>query len=285
MKPKKRRARKAAVKRGKLDALLFDDDDDDDDDGDGGDRGGGWVAAGGYLDDSDSSAEPGPRRRRYKNNDPKNSMKPNRAPDEPLPAVDPSQTTMSQLAAANPGFEIGRPSERTLFFEKQKVDRRTAMKLKRQKMKRKAAGLDTGSDAEGGNGDGDNRGNGKGKEKGDSYRRDASPHVMDPAVAIALMGGIIQEGDDDADEDSDNAGLQELATEEGVPKEGKEDGDEGAEDDEDDYGDLAETTLAPQMRIVNGQLVLDEESLQIDRSVVSVLFLHPPHLPSIREFR
>ena len=45
---------------------------------------------------------------------------------------------------------------------------------------------------------------------------------------------------------------------------GDEDGGNGDEDEEDDAG-FQETEWAPQMRIVDGQLVLDESSLQVER--------------------
>ncbi|KAM0746376.1 hypothetical protein T439DRAFT_294088 [Meredithblackwellia eburnea MCA 4105] len=45
--------------------------------------------------------------------------------------------------------------------------------------------------------------------------------------------------------------------------EGGEDGEQ--EDDEDDFGPLVESQYAPQMRIVDGQLVIDDSSLEIDR--------------------
>ncbi|GAA5962216.1 hypothetical protein JCM3765_003903 [Sporobolomyces pararoseus] len=273
MKKKKRRSRKAPKKRGVVDEMLFGDDDSDDSSPDDGEY------SPGEGDGSGSDRDGGKRKAQKrvapprKENEPERKQKKQkqkRGDSDPLPPVNPTQTTMSQLAAVDPDFEIGRPSERTLFFEKQKVDKKEAMKLKRIKMKqrrdRRIAGLPSDSEAEGqeGAGVGDNGTNSKGKEKAGS--KETSPQVLDAAKAMALIGGARQDGDDD-DEPSggEGAGGGEIAT---TPKDGEEEDaeEEAEEEDGDDYGDLAETTFAPQMRIVDGVLVLDEDSLQIDRS-------------------
>lgn len=66
--------------------------------------------------------------------------------------------------------------------------------------------------------------------------------------------------------------------------EGQEDEDEQGGDDEgegDEYGGLVESQYAPQMRIVDGQLVIDESSLVVDRALdvsYRLLSSHPSEL-------
>ena len=266
IKPKKRRVR-APPKRGKVDEMLFGDAESD---GNGSEDGEGEVEAG-----SDGEPRKGRKKRSKKD------------VDEPLPIVDPSQTTMSQLADPNLKFDLGRPSERTLFFEKQKVDRKTALKLKRQKMKarqkRKEQGLDSGSeddpvDGNGARGEvlpGTTRDKGKGRAMADGLgSRETSPQVLDAAKAMALIGGIRGMDQDDGRDQSAGSEHGDSAMTDAIAgssrKQTVEDEEkmDETDDGEDDYGDLVETTYAPQMRIVNGQLVIDEESLQIDRSQV-----------------
>ncbi|GAA5944091.1 transcription factor TFIIIB subunit BDP1 [Sporobolomyces koalae] len=194
--------------------------------------------------------------------------------DAPLPTVDPSQTTMSQLADPNLKFDVGRPSERTLFFEQQKIDKKTAMKLKRQKMKERqkriADGGASGEDEDEDDRDDRTRTGEDTDPQGVSggRPRNTSPQALDAAEAMALIGATRSDQVDDPEgADTDENGDTDKDEEKQLDSAGKVgDRDEGEAEDEEDYSDLIETSYAPQMRIINGELVVDIESLEIDRS-------------------
>ena len=78
--------------------------------------------------------------------------------------------------------------------------------------------------------------------------RQGSPALLD-AVAAAMGRGDIDLMDKLAGKENDNVTVA------------------GSDDeDEDGYGELVETEYAPQMRIVDGELVIDEASLEVDRA-------------------
>lgn len=205
---------------------------------------------------------------------------------EPLPPVEPDETTMAVLADPRPKVSIGRPSQRTIFFEEReqrvKAERKKLLKLKRERMKRIKKGLPVTDDENEGdqtpaaaaNRNGDDAAAGSDAEDGgedlavnNADDEDAGGGV-DQRFRLPSLGA--DEDDDAAAEnggpfsglDAINAAMAARGENEGGS--GDEDGGNGDEDEEDDAG-FQETEWAPQMRIVDGQLVLDESSLQVER--------------------
>ncbi|GAA5861097.1 hypothetical protein JCM3774_002189 [Rhodotorula dairenensis] len=203
---------------------------------------------------------------------------PQRESPEPLPPVEPDETTMATLADPQPKVSIGRPSQRTLFFEEReqrvKAERKKLLKLKRERMKRIKKGLPVTDDENEGEGEVEGQGGragaaGSGGEGGADLQVDAD--AIDPRLRLPSLP--LDGDEDDAAVEPENggpfSGLEAIhaamaARENGGGSEGGGDG-SGEEDQEDDAG-FEETEWAPQMRIVDGQLVLDESSLQVERA-------------------
>lgn len=203
---------------------------------------------------------------------------------EPLPPVEPDETTMAVLADPRPKVSIGRPSQRTIFFEEReqrvKAERKKLLKLKRERMKRIKKGLPVTDDENEGdqtpaaaanrNGDGaaGSDAEGGGEDLPVNNADDEAAGGVDQRFRLPSLGA-----DDDDDAAAENggpfSGLDAInaamaARGENEGGSGDEDGGNGDEDEEDDAG-FQETEWAPQMRIVDGQLVLDESSLQVER--------------------
>lgn len=205
---------------------------------------------------------------------------------EPLPPVEPDETTMATLADPRPKVSIGRPSQRTIFFEEReqrvKAERKKLLKLKRERMKRIKKGLPVTDDENEGdqtpaaaannrNGDGaaGSDAEGGGEDLPVNNEDDEDAGSVDQRFRLPSLGA--DEDDDDAAAenggpfsglDAINAAMAARGENDGGS--GDEDGGNGDEDEEDDAG-FQETEWAPQMRIVDGQLVLDESSLQVER--------------------
>uniref|UniRef100_A0A0K3CBH1 BY PROTMAP: gi/342321017/gb/EGU12955.1/ Proteophosphoglycan ppg4 [Rhodotorula glutinis ATCC 204091] n=2 Tax=Rhodotorula toruloides TaxID=5286 RepID=A0A0K3CBH1_RHOTO len=260
-KPKKRKKAARKPKKGKADAFLFGSDDEDTEAGAEGDEAGA----------GDEEGEEGaPKKKSAKK-------------AKELPAVDPGETLMAMLADPVPKVSIGRPSERTLFFEQRAKDhKKDRMKAKREKMKKRAKGGEAsgdeqddeqaengdggagGADAEGGASEAGRDGTpavavqdkDKGKEK------EAAPAATGDDDFFAAMGMRQMEEDDDEGAARNDQQMERSSVNgdgAGSDAGGSRNGD-GEEED-----GFAEMHYAPQMRIIDGQLVLDEQSLQIDR--------------------
>ncbi|KWU47432.1 hypothetical protein RHOSPDRAFT_30857 [Rhodotorula sp. JG-1b] len=205
---------------------------------------------------------------------------------EPLPPVEPDETTMATLADPRPKVSIGRPSQRTIFFEEReqrvKAERKKLLKLKRERMKRIKKGLPVTDDENEGdqtpaaaannrNGDGaagsDAEGGGEDLPVNNADDEDAGS--VDQRFRLPSLGADEDVDDAAAENGGPFSGLDAInaamaARGENDGGSGDEDGGNGDEDEEDDAG-FQETEWAPQMRIVDGQLVLDESSLQVER--------------------
>lgn len=168
----------------------------------------------------------------------------------PRVTVDAETTTMFELA--NPRDVIGgRVSERFVVLQEQAQKKKTARKEARIKMKERAARRARGEETESEEEDGDKEKveSVAGSERGTPAPRRGSPALLG-AVAMAIGRGDLE---DSQGEEADKG--------EKAEKEDDED------DDSDDVGELVETQYAPQMRIVDGQLVIDDASLEVDRSL------------------
>lgn len=191
---------------------------------------------------------------------------------KPLPPVEPDETLMATLADPKPKVAIGRPSERTIFFEEReqrlKAERKEMLRRKREKMKRRKKGLPVSDDEdeEQNGGEAAQAGTPAPAADGGSQAGDEEAAGRDP-FRLPSMGADDDEGDvgEGAEQfnglDAINRALERV---EGVAEAG-----DGRGTDEEDDGGFAETEWAPQMRIVDGQLVLDESSLQVERGNVS----------------
>lgn len=203
---------------------------------------------------------------------------------EPLPPVEPDETTMATLADPVPKVSIGRPSQRTIFFEEReqriKAERKKLLKLKRERMKRIKKGLPVTDDENEGDqtpvAAANRAGDGAAGPDADGGGEDLPVNNADEEEA----GGVNQlfrlpslGADEDDDAAAENGGpfsgldainVAMAARGENAGESGDEDGGNGDDDEEDDAG-FQETEWAPQMRIVDGQLVLDESSLQVER--------------------
>ncbi|BGP24050.1 transcription initiation factor TFIIIB, Bdp1 subunit [Rhodotorula toruloides] len=255
-KPKKRKKAARKPKKGKADAFLFGSDDGDE-------QAGGQRDEAGERDEDGSDGEDGAPKK-----------KPAKKAKE-LPVVDPSETLMAMLADPVPKVSIGRPSERTLFFEQRAKDRKKdRMKAKREKMKKRAKGGEASGEeqeedeAENGAGGADEV---RGLQDGERDGMPAPAAAQDKEVApaangdvdfFAAMGMRQMMEDDEAGAGKDGQMERSPMNGDGERSDagGLRNGDEGEEED-----DFAEMHYAPQMRIIDGQLVLDEQSLQIDR--------------------
>ena len=179
--------------------------------------------------------------------------------------VDPATTTMFDLATARDTL-AGRVSERgkelTRKVEQKRLQRKAARQRMRDRAARKKRGESVSDDDEA---DQDPAANADGKRSATTSRRGSptpsngsrrstpgprqgSPALLD-AVAAAMGRGDIDLMDKLAGKENDNVTVA------------------GSDDeDEDGYGELVETEYAPQMRIVDGELVIDEASLEVDRA-------------------
>lgn len=163
--------------------------------------------------------------------------------------VDAETTTMFELA--NPRDVIGgRVSERFVVLQGRAQQQKQARKEARMRMKERAARRARGEETES---EEEEAGVEKaetvaGSERGTPAPRKGSPALLD-AVAMAIGRG-----------DLENSQGEEADKE----KQAKDDDDE---EDSDDVGELVETQYAPQMRIVDGKLVIDDASLEVDRSL------------------
>ncbi|GAA6055902.1 hypothetical protein JCM3770_002352 [Rhodotorula araucariae] len=246
---KRQRARKA--RKGKADAFLFGSEDDEDN----AEAAVGEDAPASGDDDVDDvldEDEDGAALSKKKTKGGKKAGAKAKAPPVELPAVDPSETLMADLASVRPKLSIGRPSERTLFFEQKSLDRKAALKEKRRRMKLKAKGVwnsDDERDAQGADGDPAAREASATPAPAPAEGNAAALPEMevdeDDAASIAQAGTSVAGGDEDGT----------------VRGDGYNDDDEGGEAND----DFVETQYAPQMRIIDGQLVIDESSLQINR--------------------
>lgn len=159
--------------------------------------------------------------------------------------VDPVQTTMFELATARDAV-WGRESSRGRQMTKLVIDKKEQRRIARVKMRQrtlkehaKRQARARGEDVP--DTDGDEADGGERDEDGTlSGSRAGSPAVLSNT----------QRNADNADEVD--------ATE------AKADGEEDEEDD--DVGELTETFYVPQMRMVDGQMVIDDASLEVDRA-------------------
>lgn len=184
---------------------------------------------------------------------------------KPLTVVDPTKTKMSDLA--NPRDVLqGRTSSRFAADQVKAGNKKVARKLQRDKMKRREERRLQGLPEEVEE-DGDEENMAKAPDsppgtrpgtprldKGKGLERD----IFSRGAAL-LRGG-------DSDDDSVVGGYGERVTR--YNDDGDEiDSEEEEEDDDDDGGALmVETQYAPQMRLVDGQMVLDDASLEVDRA-------------------
>ncbi|KAL8276375.1 hypothetical protein RQP46_011220 [Phenoliferia psychrophenolica] len=267
--PKKRKRKNKTgerVQASKMDIALFgtpaeDGSGDDDNDEDAEDEG---ESSSSEEDDPDLSAEEGsdgemrPRRRkklvrtkRRHNKKKKRTGSPERV------AVDEDVTTMSQLATARDSLS-GRVSSRGMELmikveEKKRArrDARAKMRIRAAKNTRRARGESVSEDED----DEDEDLVNSVDKRSQTPSRKGSPTPSLAGSRNATPGPAPRIGSPaalnlGADKENDGtAGSQ-----------------AGEEDDDDDYGDLVETEYAPQMRIVDGELVIDDSSLEVDRS-------------------
>ncbi|GJN89526.1 hypothetical protein Rhopal_002513-T1 [Rhodotorula paludigena] len=249
VKPAKRRPIKRARKgKAKVDNFLFGPASDDEDGVDGGAGLAGEVEDGVEGEGDDPSQYLDARRlggaKHYHT--------------KALPSVDASETTMAALAAVRPAFSIGRPSERTLFFEQRQFEKRKTAherrREKRERMKRRARGeLSEEEEPE-------QEQQEQQEEKGEA-RREMSATPAAQGAAIDVFGLQAMEEDDDGPVAGPSGAGTAFGDNDDAATTAAGDGEEG---DEDNDG-FVETQYAPQMRIIDGQLVIDESSLQIDR--------------------
>lgn len=192
---------------------------------------------------------------------------------KPLPPVEPDETLMATLADPKPKLAIGRPSERTIFFEEReqrlKAERKEMLRRKREKMKRRKKGLPVSDDEdeEQNGGEAAQAGTPAPAVDGGSQAGDEEAAGRDP-FRLTSMGA------DDDDEEEAGDGAEQFNGLDAINRalervEGEAEAGDGRGTDEEDDGGFAETEWAPQMRIVDGQLVLDESSLQVERGNVS----------------
>lgn len=205
--------------------------------------------------------------------------------------VDPTTTTMADIATSRDLID-GRTSERGRELMKREFEGKAKRRAKIAKMKRHSDRRKLGvkSDTEedeiaaeiarverAGEEGGGSPARFDGLDGGGGVpRRVGSPDLLG-RIAAAAAGQGLQEGAEgsqagDAEmEDEDEWEEGDEFDEDGNKKKKKkrgggegEDGDD--EEDEEDYTGLQETQYAPQMRIVDGQLVLDDASLEVDRA-------------------
>ncbi|KAI5479784.1 hypothetical protein MNV49_002596 [Pseudohyphozyma bogoriensis] len=164
--------------------------------------------------------------------------------------VNPEITKMSDLATARDTVD-GRISSRGRDLQAKADAKKAARKAARLKMKERAARRARGEPSESEE-EGQEEGAG-GKEETPAPRATREVSVASAAVSRAGSPALL---------DAFQATLERGEGDGEVnQEEGEEDG-----DDSDDMGDLQETQYAPQMRIVDGQLVIDDASLEVDRA-------------------
>ena len=150
--------------------------------------------------------------------------------------VDPVSTTMSELATAKDAV-WGRESSRGRQMTQLVVDKKEQRRLARQKMKERTFNEHARKQARA-RGEDVPATDDEGASKEDATttgRRSGSPAALNGDDA---NGAAAKEAD--ANED---------------------------EEDDDDVGELTETFYVPQMRIVDGQMVIDDASLEVDRAM------------------
>ncbi|KAK4704749.1 transcription factor TFIIIB component B'', partial [Phenoliferia sp. Uapishka_3] len=258
--PKKRRRKNKTgerVKPSQMDIALFGTPASEDDEEGGSGEDGVVGSSSSEEDDTEASMEEGSDgemkyRKRKKVKTGKKAKKGRQKIPERV-TVDPDVTTMSFLSTAR-DIVGGRMSERGKQLARKADDKKQARKDARAKMRDRAARRKRGEDV---SDDEQDTGSNAGKASAANSRRGSpaasmrsdpagpragSPALLD-AVAAALGRGDIDLMDNLGGKENDNAA-----------------------DSDDDYGDLVETEYAPQMRIVDGELVIDDASLEIDRA-------------------
>lgn len=196
-----------------------------------------------YLSDGSESASDGERRARRIR-----ILRRKTTREKARITVDPVFTTMSQIATTKDlvwGRESSRGRELTKVVATRKQQRKEARERQKQKLLARARGEVVDDDEEEDIID-------KGSATPVERSRPGSP------AALALLANA---DDDEMERDA----RQVAAGDKGSDDEGTTKGD--ADEDEDDFGELTETLYVPQMRLVDGQMVIDDASLEVDRAL------------------
>lgn len=174
-----------------------------------------------------------------------------------VPVVIPDTTTMSDLASARDNIG-GRTSSRYDTLKQQERERKAARKTAREKQKARIKRMEAGEASESEE---------EGEEELDK-EESATPkpqrgRVGSPAMLGAL--GVVAA----AAVGNRGAGFAKMAGSDDDDEEEEEEGEKksGDEDEDNDMDDYTETRYAPQMRLVDGKLVVDDASLEVDRAL------------------
>lgn len=175
--------------------------------------------------------------------------------EEELPVIEPAIWTMSQLSTPR-DIIGGRTSTRFEDCQKRDAQIKAARNLRRKKMRDRASRIKKGLDS----------------PEPEEVEEEEEPVLKKDESRANSVAKKVPRGDEEEDEDEREMNrLKDIYGDDGeagnaeagpVPKDL--DGEEEEEDD--DLGELVETQYAPQMRIVNGEMVLDDASLEVDRS-------------------